>query len=45
MSLRELFCGLTDEEFAQVVRDVQMGRISWPIVVVIEKAEEVSHRT
>lgn len=39
MSLRELFCGLTDEEFARVVKDVQMGRISWPIVVVIDKEE------
>lgn len=31
--MRDLFCGLTDEEFAQLVKDVQMGVVSIPVVL------------
>lgn len=35
--LRELFIGLTDEEFAQLVKDVQMGVVSIPVVLEIKE--------
>jgi hypothetical protein len=35
--MRDLFSGLTDEEFAQLVKDVQMGVVSIPVVLVIEE--------
>lgn len=31
--MRDLFIGLSDEEFAQLVKDVQMGVVSIPIVL------------
>jgi hypothetical protein len=37
--MRDLFIGLTDEEFAQLVRDVQLGVVSIPVV--LEIAEPV----
>lgn len=33
--MRDLFCGLTDEEFEQLVKDVQMGVVSIPVVLQI----------
>lgn len=38
--MRDLFCGLTDEEFAQLVRDVQLGVVSIPVVL---EVVEVQH--
>jgi hypothetical protein len=38
--MRDLFSGLTDEEFAQLVKDVQMGVVSIPVVLVIEEPQK-----
>lgn len=36
MSLRDLFSGLTDEEFRALVLAVQRGEVSIPVVVEIQ---------
>ena len=41
MNLRELFCGLSDDEFERLAKAVQFGLVSIPIVVEsIEKQEK-----